>query len=96
MNSVLLNLFKKLKNYLSFMHSFIHELGGWQIFISKSLGIVKDQGIEGVIKKIRHFLYHSKKSGIAITDNNYRDWLKTYHQTTDMGLKKTEKAIGAF
>ena len=83
--------------YYDFIRTFIMELGGIQVFVTKMFGVLKDKGMKGVIEKIRHFLQHAKKEGnVKIGYGQYKKWLKKYYQLSDEELRTMQMIAESF
>jgi len=91
------NSVKLFPKYFNFLNSFIKDLGGLGVFISKAFGILRTEGITGVLLKTKYILTQTKRQSLAkIDDVVYQAWLSKYQQPRNKVLRKIEGDIGKF
>nr|NQU89837.1 glycosyltransferase [Bacteroidota bacterium] len=88
---------KRQYHKISFMLSFIQDLGGFKVFIKKAFGVLSSNGLPGVISKIKHIIFHARKEGFAsINRHDYNKWIRLYTELSIEEIQKMKAAIEKF
>ena len=83
--------------YFRFIRSFISDLGGVGVFLSKAIGIFHDGGLKGTIEKVKHIFHHARKDGFLGTDRrSYQIWIKSFSLPEKEMFEKMHSNIAAF